>query len=483
MTRFLAACLALLLCGAVPAAAQVDEVDPFTAWDAAAYTVDRGVSETISGVVAGADDDARVVVERRDGGDWVPVRTRQDDSRFSAEVPGEAGTYRAVLTSGGEEFTSDELVVSADPAQSNLVVSLPASAKDKSTVTARVTWRRTADDAPLSGKVELIFKRRGLSTFEPVRLIEVTDGVGTTELVPRDDGYFAVRWVGDEQVAAVTSATDYFNNVPVLRIWMRLGHYNLPGEDKLALPAERAAKAASQINAANLDVVTFNELVGPGVDGSSNPPSGFARSVVSALGSPWVLLTPTMKYNENYIAYRSDRVELIAQYPDRVVPGVGSGEERRATARHLTPVLLKDSGSNTPFFLGATHLVNNDRPGAHEQAYSVGDHATELANKYPVVVAGDMNTAGQLKGLTRHGLKDVRRSARETTHASYATHVKYSATKPVKDSSWIIDQVYVPSSWVASQWTTHLATKNGLFTKPRASDHMLVWSTLIGQRP
>src|SRR5688572_31214134 len=109
--KLLALCLTLVLFGAVPVSAEVDDLDPFTAWDSAGYTVDRGIDTTISGVVAGAGDDAEVVVERQDGSGWTALPTEQEDERFSVEVPGETATYRAVLTTAGEEFTSDEVAV------------------------------------------------------------------------------------------------------------------------------------------------------------------------------------------------------------------------------------------------------------------------------------------------------------------------------------------------------------------------------------
>ncbi|VXB24268.1 endonuclease/exonuclease/phosphatase family protein [Aeromicrobium sp. 9AM] len=390
----------------------------------------------------------------------------------SATAEGEAG---AALGAG--------TAVVAEAAQSDLTITMPSSAKDGSQVTAQVSWQRTADGAPLSGQVALDFRRRGLETWRTLTSVDVVDGAGQVVLTPRDDGSYRVRWAGSPEIAPVESSPAVFDNRPVGGVVLRIGQYNLPGPDKLSRSSTRAIKAALSIKAADVDVVTFNELVGPGHNSATNPPSSFARTVLRALGSKWRLITPTMKYNENYIAYRPDRVELIVQYADRVVPGIGTGETRRKTARHVTPVLFKDRGSNQPVLVAATHLVNNNRAGARKQAYAVGRHTAELSSGYPVVVGGDMNTPDQLAGLTSQGLKDVRRAAVQRTNATYSTYVKYSRTRPVKDASWIIDQIYAPKSWTVSRWVTALGARNGSFTRPRASDHLLVWSTLKGPRP
>jgi hypothetical protein len=390
----------------------------------------------------------------------------------SASAEGEAGAA-----------VGAETVVVAEAARSDLVITMPSSAKDGSQVTAHVSWQRTADGVPLSGQVALDFRRRGLETWRTLTPVDVVGGAGQVVLTPRDDGSYRVRWAGSAEIDAVESSPAVFDNVPVGGVVLRIGQYNLPGPDKLSRSTTRAIKAAQSIKAADVDVVTFNELVGPGHNSATNPPSSFARTVLRALGSKWRLITPTMRYNENYIAYRPDRVELIVQYADRVVPGIGTGETREKTARHVTPVLFKDRGSNQPVLVAATHLVNSNRAGARKQAYAVGRHAAELSSGYPVVVGGDMNTSDKLAGLTSQGLKDVRRAALQRTNATYSTYVKYSRTRPVKDASWIIDQIYAPRSWTVSQWVTALGARNGSFTQPRASDHLLVWSTLKGPRP
>ncbi len=479
LARTVALTTACVLLSAVSATAETDAADPTVTWDALSYVTEAGMETAIAGTVAGAGDEPELAVEKQVGGGWSPVESHLEQDHFVAKVPGETAIYRAVLTSGEVRTVSSELAVVAEGAESDLGFDMPASAKDKSTITATITWRRTSDASPISGEVALEFKRRGLETWTTLRSVPVVNGAAAISLTPRDDGMYVVRWAGDDDVRAVESAPVDFDNVPTVRATLRLGQLNLPGADKLKRATVRAAKAASLIKSVSLDVVTFNELVGPT---SSKRPSQFARSVLKALGSKWRIITPTMGYNENYIAYRPDRVELITQYPDRIVPGVGTGTARKKTGRHVTPVLFKDRSSNQPVLIVATHLVNNNRAGARTQAYAVGSYATELSSGYPVLVAGDMNTSDQLRGLTSRGLKDARRNALKRTNASYATYVKYSGTKPRKDASWIIDQTYVPRTWTVSRWKTELGTKKGTFTKPRVSDHLLVWSDLVGPR-
>lgn len=469
---------ACVLLGSASATAE-DGTGPAVAWDAASFTAERGVETTISGVIVEAGADAHLVVEKLVDGDWSAVPSQLEAGRFVAVVPGEAATYRAVLSGPGTDVSAVTMVV-AEAARSDLRITLPSSAEDGSQVTAHVSWQRVADGAPLSGQVALVFRRRGLETWKTLPPVDVVDGAAQVALTPRDDGSYRVLWAGSPEIGAVESSPAAFDNVPVRSVVLRIGQYNLPGPDKLSRSSTRAVKAAQAIKAADIDVMTFNELVGPGHNSTTNPPSSFARTVLRALGSKWRLITPTMTYNENYIAYRPDRVEVIVQYADRVVPGIGTGSVRKKTARHVTPVLFKDRGSNQPVLIAATHLVSGSRAGARTQAYAVGRHAAELSNGYPVVVGGDMNTSDKLAGLTGRGLKDVRRAAKQRTNATY---VKYSKTRPVKDATWIIDQIYAPTSWTVSRWVTALGTRNGRFTTPRASDHLLVWSTLKGPRP
>ena len=73
-----------------------------------------------------------------------------------------------------------------------------------------------------------------------------------------------------------------------------------------------------------------------------------------------------------------------------------------------------------------------------------------------------------------------RRTAHDRVHGTSSTYVRYAYTKPQKNAANIIDQIYVPTDWRVNRWTTLLGTKNGVFTKPRASDHLLVWASLTG---
>ncbi len=262
------------------------------------------------------------------------------------------------------------------------------------------------------------------------------------------------------------------------QIRLRIGQYNLPGADKLSRSTTRAKRASSLIRRADLDVVVLNELVGPGRDGFGSRPSRFARTVARALGDRWALVTPTTAHNENYVAYRRDRLTVVTQHPDQVVPGTGRGRARTMTSRHVTPVLLEEAASGRRLLVAATHLVNDDRRGARKQAHAVGRIATRLAAGHPVVVAGDMNTSQRLTGLTRAGLKDARSHARARSNAEYATYVDYASRRASKQRRAVIDHVYVPRSWTVRRWTTVVDARRGAFRSPRPSDHLLVWASV-----
>lgn len=369
------------------------------------------------------------------------------------------------------------------PVTSELVMQMPATAKDRTSVTIDVSWH--VDDVGVSGPATLQFLRRGALVWSTVGTIEVVDGVGRALIKPRDDGVYRVSSAGGGGFLPAVSAPTTFDNVPTEAIRLVIGQYNLPGEDKLPRPVTRARKAAASIKAADLDAVTLNELVGPGKDSASNTPSSFARTVLKVLGPTWRMVTPTMTYNENYIVYRPDRLTVVQQYPDQVVPAVrrSSGSVVKGSARHVTPVLFKDVASNQPVLVGATHLINGNRAGARTQAFSVGASLTALSSGYPVVVGGDMNTSDDLEGLTSQGLKDARRTASKRSNPLYATFVTYSSRKPLTGLSKVIDQIYVPRTWKVARWVTVLPVKGGRFTVPRASDHLLVWSSLTGPRP
>jgi hypothetical protein len=252
---------------------------------------------------------------------------------------------------------------------------------------------------------------------------------------------------------------------------LRLGTFNLPGPDKLPNPDARIAAAVEQIKAANLHAVTFNELVGPGKDSTTNKPSEFAAAVAAALD--WPILTPTTAWNENYIAINPRRARLSKQFDDvKIYAKVG---DRAVPGRHLTPAVLVDLETGRGFFLGATHLVNNDEAGAAAQAVLVMAAARKIAStRWPIFISGDMNTDQILTGFTRDGLANARIHAKAVTNAKNATYVNYSKTKPSTDADWIIDQLYSPHDWTVDGYTVLIPlTASGELKKPRASDHFL----------
>lgn len=368
-----------------------------------------------------------------------------------------------------------------DRPASVLTLVVPDGASDRATVPVEVDWRAT-DGTPLDGRVLLELQRTGTTDWVTRGGVDVVDGHGRTTDVATDDGLYRLRAEADGAGTDVVSDPRPFDHRPTRRLVMRLGQLNLPGPDKIGRSTERAARAASRIRRFDLDVVTFNELVGSELDDAGRRrASAFATTVRSALGSRWRMVTPTTGYNENYVMYRADRVELLAQMPDRIVPGVGTdGVVRARTARHVTTVLLKDLPSNRPFLVAGTHLVSGDRDGARTQAATVGDEVERRSAGYPAVVAGDMNTAELLAPMTSRGLVDARRVARDRTRERWSTHTTYSAARPRRDAAWIIDQVYVPATWVARRWYTDLDLDGDRFRRPRASDHALVWTEVVG---
>lgn len=368
-------------------------------------------------------------------------------------------------------------VVDAAASATAAELTMPASAHDGTTVTAKVAWRRLAGEG-VTGRVDLEVMRTGTSAWARLRSVEVTDGAGSATFTPRDDGTFRVRWSDSTGVAAGSSDAVPFDNVPVRDVRLRIAQYNLPGPDKLTRSTTRATRAGYEVRRLDPDVLVLNELVGPGRNSLTNRPSRFARSVLAALGSHWAILTPTMALNENYVAYRTDRLRVVAHYPDRVVPGTTP-----RSARHVTPVLLKDRTSNQPFLLVGTHLVSGDGRAARAQAYSVGSHSAALSHGYPVVVAGDMNTSAQLEGLTAVGLKDARRHASSHVNGQFSTFTSYARRTPSRSVLRRLDHIYVPRAWTVRRWTTALDTRSGRFVQPRATDHSLVSASVVGPRP
>lgn len=261
---------------------------------------------------------------------------------------------------------------------------------------------------------------------------------------------------------------------------LRIGQYNLPGPDKLHRASTRARRAAELIRRADLDVVALNELVGTGRHGRGSTASAFARQVRTSLGGHWRLVVPTTRRNENYLAYREDRLRVVYQHADRIVPGIGSGRHRQQTARHVTPVLLEQRSSHRRVLIAGTHLVSGDRAGARRQARDVGRALARIAGGTPVVVAGDMNTSDVLGGLTSIGLADARRRAAARTNADVSTYVRYDLRRPKRISRQVIDQVYVPVGWQVASWTTAADAPRGRFRQPRPSDHLLVWASVQG---
>lgn len=266
---------------------------------------------------------------------------------------------------------------------------------------------------------------------------------------------------------------------PVETTRLRIGHFNLPGRDKLANEPDRFKAAAAQVNAANLAVLGTNELVGPGSDGTSAP-SPDAKAFLAALGAGWKVLVPTTAWDENYIYYRPSEVTLVKQNPDKKLYAKVDG--KAVPGRHLASAVFRVNATGREVLYGVTHLVNGNEPGAAAQSVLVEAELTRLAAGRPRILTGDMNTDKVLLALTRSGMQNARLHAKATTAGANATYVNYSKATPSLDPEWIIDQVYVEDTWSVRGYTVVLGLdSDGHFIKPRPSDHMLVIVSVEGK--
>jgi uncharacterized protein YraI len=323
-------------------------------------------------------------------------------------------------------------------------------------------------DPSLAGRT---YPVRGDVVVQPKKGAIVTAAARTEE--PQDDGEF---WV--KNIAGSWFSTKYLeasNQAPTpaptpARAHLRMGHYNLPGPDKHANADARAKRAAALVQANQLDVLTTNELVGTGVDSTTSAGSSFARTLHGYLGTTeWGMVVPTTAYNENYIFYRKAKMALVQGFADKKIYAAG------VPGRHVTRVALRDLETGKELALGATHLVNNNEPGAALQAPLVWDAMAAVKGDRPVFIAGDMNTDKTLTGFTNPGLRNARLTAKASTNAKASTYVGWSDTTPDYDPNWIIDQFYVDPEFDVDGYTVVLDTKaDGTFNTPKPSDHLLV---------
>lgn len=94
-----------------------------------------------------------------------------------------------------------------------LTLSMPKSAKDYSSVTARITMV-ARDGRRLTERVRLQSKRSGSKKWSTGAWVTVKDGRGTKRFKPRNDGRFRVVYGGSTSFRATTSASRAFDNRP-----------------------------------------------------------------------------------------------------------------------------------------------------------------------------------------------------------------------------------------------------------------------------
>jgi len=246
--------------------------------------------------------------------------------------------------------------------------------------------------------------------------------------------------------------------------------FNLPGPDKLPSADDRVRAAAALISSAHPDVIGLQELVGRK---SSGQPSDFATSVEAAVGKGWTLVTPTTDLNENYALIDDARLELVDQYPDKILPSKAGG-------RHCTRMVLRAHANGLVFAFGVTHLVTG--PNVAKEQAKQGKTAMGAMNevskkhgKCPIVMVGDMNRSLDLPAMIASGLVNARKVAKDSTGQQFATFATYAGSKPSTNPDNIIDHVYVPKGWTVTGYTVLDDSRaGGRFHTPRPSDHLPV---------
>lgn len=257
---------------------------------------------------------------------------------------------------------------------------------------------------------------------------------------------------------------------------VRVGTFNLPGDDKLPNAAGRVEAAAKMIAGQHLDIIGLNELIGRRGEGEA---STFALSVHAAVekatGLSWTLMVPTTDLNENYALINDATLEVRSQWGDYIIRTAG------LSGRHVTRALVRHKQTGRKFAFGVTHLINDNRPGAQKQSVSAGKAVQDIGDKHnvPVIIVGDQNTSDDLTGYAALGLVNTRKKAKATTNTNYATFAKYDATGPSKNTAWRIDQIWATRNGLAvTGQTLVLGAPGGTFTKPRPSDHGLLVTAL-----
>lgn len=187
------------------------------------------------------------------------------------------------------------------------------------------------------------------------------------------------------------------------------------------------------------------------------------------------------RYNQQgvRILYRKDRYQLVGR-------GWEAMPHRNRKHRFPTPyAVLRDRASGAEFVAISVHLaVGKDQAAwnlRQKQVSWAANYATRVGGGRPVVLAGDMNTAGQndraldaQEVLAANGFADAA-SAQVRRNLNYPTVGGFDKT-PMRDS-WPnrIDSIHVLNGvGGAYAYTNHVRFRN----QPIASDHYMQSATL-----
>ena len=242
----------------------------------------------------------------------------------------------------------------------------------------------------------------------------------------------------------------------------RIGTLNIPLDaEKIPNGISRAVVAAKQINAADLDVLAVQEIDrSPGSKGHD-----YANQMHAALGTKnWQIITPTTGWNENYFFVKKGL--KVTRHPDLILPSNAGG-------RHMTRITVVKG--KQAFNFGNTHLVSGGSNSAArtQQMQRIADHIGP-----DWIVAGDLNQT-----VISPALAETHKTARTTalvkTGANWNTYIKWGAKVGTKNATNFLDHVLAPVQ-ARVNWYTLVGIDHarGELTQPRASDHLLVITSI-----
>lgn len=200
-------------------AANAEEVPaPTVTWDSTTWTGYVGTAVRLTGAYTSAPEGSTLRVESVTSGAGQPVANSVPlvNGRFSVSLKAPARPVRlkAVLSDAtGDIAETQAATLTGAAAPVVLTLSMPKSARDYSSITAKTTLV-AKDGRRLSDHVRLQFKRSGSKTWSKGLSVKVKDGRGSKRLKPRKDGRYRVVYGGSTTYKAKTSASRSFDNRP-----------------------------------------------------------------------------------------------------------------------------------------------------------------------------------------------------------------------------------------------------------------------------